>query len=509
MKRKINNEFFTEILLVIGILGYMAAIFAVNLLRFNYRINSDLASDAILGKLIWDSKEIVPDTWYLATEVRLICTPNIAALFYGMTGNMILSEGLACCTMTIMILFSVCYFSKTIEISRRSCLLFCFLSLIIPAGFSSLELLYLFASYYAIHVVILFVTLGIYIDALKNNQIKWIKTVISIAFALVLGIQGFRGILVIYGPLFGMECIRQLYNIYCKKKKKLRVSVWTLSLLVISFIGTCFPLSVGQDMSRNIRKGFKKLIWEVLPDFYKIIGFEEVNIVGKICLIIFCGVSIGILADILWRMYKRKEISLMEWGYLVLCSSPIVTAIIVAFTTVQSSERYYFLIVFIMAYAVLLIWQKINQRIRVLFAIMIAVYATVIGYNVYLPALESEEPPKTDAYEVVKYLMDNDYQLSYSTFDFANMMTVLANGKVRVAAVASTEKMNICKWMSSTQWYPPNVPYEAKTAYIISENRLEEYNLFLKIHENDICMKEKIGNFYIYASDFNFSNLED
>ena len=143
-----------DIILIVGIFAFLIMIFVVNIMFFNYEINADIASDAILGSMIWNSKEIVPDTWYLANEVRIICTPNIAALFFGLTDNMVLSEGLACCVMTIAILLSIVYFSNSLEWDLHYCLLFCFLCLIIPNNFVGLELLYLFASYYAIHVVV-------------------------------------------------------------------------------------------------------------------------------------------------------------------------------------------------------------------------------------------------------------------------------------------------------------------------------------------------------------------
>lgn len=485
-------------------------IISVNILHFNYVINADLASDAILSALIWDSKEIVPSTWYRASETRIICTPNIGSLFYGLTGNMVLAEGLACCFMTALILLSLLYFAYIAEMNPRFCLLFGLICLIMPNSFASLELLYLFASYYAIHVVILFLTLGTYIEFIKKGKTSGIKNIVVILLALVLGMQGTRGILVIYGPLFGMECVRQIYNLYSRKGKiNLKIVVWTLGLMLVSFIGTCFPISIGQDISRNIRKGFPKLFFEVFPDFYSIIGLDQINIVGKICLIIFLLILSVILISILYRMCNRKSVSLAEWGYLVLCSSPVASMLAVSFTTVESSERYYFLIFFIMAYGFVLAFQKLRGGFRVLLGLLASVYAAVIICNVYLPIIKSEIRPQTEMYEVIDYLVEHDYKLSYSTFDYANTMTVMANNEIKVVPVASVEKMNICRWMSSTEWYVPNVPYEAKTAYIISEPNLESFQKFLKKHEKDMLYKEKIGTLYIYTSDLNFSNLEE
>lgn len=510
MKKEIVGKRIIDACLLVGIFVFLGMIFGVNVLHFNYAINADLASDAVLSALIWDSKEIVPSTWYLASETRIICTPNIGALFYGLTGNMVLAEGLACCLMTVLILLSLLYFAHAIEMNPRFCLLFGVTCLIMPNSFAVLELLYLFASYYAIHVVVLFLTLGIYIEYIKREKISGIKYIISIVLALILGLQGTRGILVIYGPLFGMECIRQIYSFYSGNRKiNLRTAVWTLCLLLVSFAGTCFPISIGQDISRNIRNGFPKLLFEVIPDFYSIIGFDKINIVGKICLIIFLLISAGILIRILYCMCYRKSISLSEWGYLVLCSSPVVSVLAVSYTTVESSERYYFLIFFVMAYGCVLAFQKMRGSFKGLLGILVSIYAVVIICNVYVPVIKSDRRPQTEMYDVIDYLIEHDYKLAYSTFDYANTMTVMANNEIKVVPVASVEKMNICRWMSSTEWYVPNVPYEAKTAYIISEPNFESFQVFLKKHEENVFYREKIGNYYIYTSDFNFSNLRE
>ena len=104
-------------IILYGILGilfvtYLFFIFCVNIQHFNYKMNSDIGAEAVLGRLIWDSGEIIPASWISSTETRIIATPQMAALFYGMTGDMNLSLGLACCVMTIGILLAVWTFMK-------------------------------------------------------------------------------------------------------------------------------------------------------------------------------------------------------------------------------------------------------------------------------------------------------------------------------------------------------------------------------------------------------------
>ena len=126
----------------IGLLLFLCLIFATNIFHFNYRMNADLASDAILGKLIWESRQLIPDSWFIARETRIISTPNIAGGLYGILGNMNLSMGMACVVMTLLILVSA-FFCLHKMGYKYDYPIFAFILLMFPANYVLLELLYL------------------------------------------------------------------------------------------------------------------------------------------------------------------------------------------------------------------------------------------------------------------------------------------------------------------------------------------------------------------------------
>lgn len=510
MKRSDRIESIFEVLLVIGLVCFVIAIFITNLFHFNYRMNSDIASEAILGRLIWESGQWIPDTWYASTEVRIIGTVDLSALFYGLCHNMTLSMGIACCVMTVMILLSIFYFLKSLGIKRKYRLLMEFMALMLPAGFVFLEISYLFAGYYAIHIIVLFFTLAVYGNHIKEEGVRLLTLLLCVMLAFILGVQGTRGILVIYGPMFGMEIIRNLYYIYIRRKKKktdLLLTGWSALLLLFSFAGTCLPVSAGQSFSRNIRNGLHKLCTVVVPDMGRVLGFEDANLPGKICLLLLLIASLYVLADILLRMVKKQMIRTEEWLYLILCSSPVVTALIVAFTTVESSARYYFMLLFAIAYGVMLLYIKSGVKVRASVAAVILALAVINFSQVYLPVIRSQEPPASDTKDAAEYLAEQGYTKAYAAFENANAMTVLSGGKVRVAAVNSVSQMDICKWLTSTGWYVPNVPYEETTAYVITEAEMEDFKKLRDEHGNEFRYLTKIGKYYIYSADYNFSNL--
>lgn len=128
--------------------------------------------------------------------------------------------------------------------------------------------------------------------------------------------------------------------------------------------------------------------------------------------------------------------------------------------------------------------------------------------SVYLPIMKSEEPPRNEVYEVGRYLMENQYAVAYANFENANTITVLTDGAVRTAAVSSVAKMDVCKWLSSSDWYVPYVPYESRTAYVITETEKESFEIFYDRHHEEIQFDTQIGKFLIYVSDYNFSCVE-
>ena len=300
-----------------------------------------------------------------------------------------------------------------------------------------------------------------------------------------------------------------------KEKSDILISLWAAALLVVSFLGTFYPRSVGQDLSRNIRNGFHKLFTVVMPDMARAIGFDDSQpVLVRICTLLLFLTTIFWLLQLLYRMCRKEEIKTEEWGGLILLSSPVVSALILAFTTVESTKRYCFLFTYAMAYVTILFYRKIGQDKKLLYGlrsgvgIIIALLAVERLLHIYLPVLKAEEPPQSESYEVVRFLEENDFPISYSTFENANKMTVLSNGKIRVAAVATVEHMDVCKWVSYADWYAPAIPYETRTAYIISESEMENFEKFLAVHEDDLQLETQIGRYYIYSSDYNFSCLE-
>lgn len=214
---------------------------------------------------------------------------------------------------------------------------------------------------------------------------------------------------------------------------------------------------------------------------------------------------------IILKIWKKKDPEALEWIYLVVCASPIMTIFMVSFTTVESTGRYYYTFLIMLSMAVVLLFEQ-NKRYlcSVKFLAWVAVgYLSITNIiNLYVPIMGCEEPPENEYIEVTNYLERNGYSLAYAIFENANTMTVISNGKVKVVSVASVERMDICKWLSSTSWYPPEISRNHITAYIITENQMPEFQHFLTNSDGVVWEADQIGRFHIYISDYNYVNSE-
>lgn len=517
ISRAFEWEKVLEAILSVGIVVVLAAIGCVNIFHFCYSLNADLASDALLARLIWESGEWIPSTWFVAAETRIIDMPNLAALFYGLTGNITVAAGLACTVLSVAIAASCYYFACQCSMSKVHRLAFLLLCFILPNHFTILELFFLWASYYAIHVVYTFLALGTYVRLLKKNDVSrfdfgMMTIILVLSFAL--GMQGMRGILVLGGPLVAVEAVRILERIIHKSEKgkhSVIISIWVLLQVAVGLLGSMFEFSVGQSISRNIRKGIPKFFESVLPDIGKCLGFERAGALAKVVLGLGIVLLVAELFWLLWKILKKAQITAEDWAILFMIASPCMTAVFAAFTTVESSERYYFILLFAIPFVLLKWAAKLIKKCPWISGVTACLTILVLIHNfqtIYMPILKSNDPQGDPRYEVVSFLEENQYDTAYASFESANTMTVLSGGAVQVSPVASVEKMDICKWMSSTEWYVPNVPFEKKTAYIVTEAESGDFEKFLADHSGDVYFAKQIDKYLIYFSDYNFSRID-
>lgn len=510
IKDRIKEINIIDIFLIFLIIALCLLFSYINLFRYKQGLNADIAAEGLLAREIWETKQWIPDTWYTSTENKIISVANWSALFYGVTGSLSAAMGWGCILGMVYFLLCAEYLAKELQFNRTQKLLFLSLCLLLPNNIAEIQMIYTHAGYYVCHLGLFLWTLGWYVQMLKGKEKKWVTGVGIYVMHFLLGGQGVRGILMISGPMLGMEMIRRVYLFWKNgkiDKKDNRITISVLFTIIVGYVGGKLPFSVGYTVSRNIRNAPSKFINQIIPHFLDTIAWNFLSTIEKIamfiCLIgvVYFVVLIGI------KGWKKEEIKYEEWVFLTSVLSVVLTAMALTFTTVESANRYYILIFFSIAFALVILGEKKKIYKWIVMAIVIV---TLIGNStrVYLPIIESGTY-QGDVIRVVEYLEEQGYEQGYTTYEHANHMTVVGDGRVQVAAVNSMETMEVCKWLTSERWYVPNVSYESKTAYIVTDLNLESFQEFYEQHKDEIVFDTKIGIYNIYGADYNYSKLTD
>ena len=88
--------------IVVCILNYSY----LNFTGFARYCNSDVYADSLVAMMMWDQKTLFPDGWLFGNQFYVAATPNLAALFYGLTGSINLGMVLATELMTVLVFLS-------------------------------------------------------------------------------------------------------------------------------------------------------------------------------------------------------------------------------------------------------------------------------------------------------------------------------------------------------------------------------------------------------------------
>lgn len=506
-KENVVNIFLGILIVLLG-----AVFVYINLVQYKLGINADVAAEGLVARAMWESKEWLPKEWYWGNELRIISTPNIAALFYGISKSMCLSMGISCIVAGAFVIGGAYYLCQALDFSVTQKLLLIFLIMMLPNRKMQIELMFIYAGYYAFHVGTYFVTLGIYSRMLQGKRVGKVVLAAALVLHFLIGMQGVRGLLMITGPLMAVEVVRRLYIWWCSKEWKggnNLITGFVLILNILEYLGGKFPKSVGYPLSRNIRKAPQKLFGIVLPDFFDTFDWGSISAIEKIIFAVCICLVVCLAIYVVVKGIGKKGIVQEEWIFLNFFVSVLLTMAALTFTTVESSNRYFLQMYFAMAMCLAMLAGKEKTVIKI--GLFLAVGVLFVGNcrRVYYPELTDKSYKDNAFAQVGEYLIQEGYEYAYADFDRANTITVYSDGKIQVSAVSSFSQMDAFKCLSSRKWYVPNVPKEGKTAYIVSDSRLAEMEEFLAKHPGEIEFKMKIDILNIYGSDYNYSVLKD
>lgn len=445
----------TNILLIL-LLSLTAGLYIfANLFHYTAYMESDVGAEAVYGMVLAGNNCLPPDTWVSSTENRIVSMPNLAAPIYKLCGNMNLSAGIACSLLILLLILCMVRFYAYVGYGSTGILTACLTPFILSAwNIAGLKMFALYACYYSPHIITLFLLMTAYARLLREKRIRIPSTILLAILSWLLGMQGLRGLAMVYLPLCAVEFLRlvtlvliKLHDRNKEKKIPLLIPLWLLALSAINYIAARIYAPFGEDTSSNFRKGIFKLFGTAIPETYELIRANGLATIVAIILLL--------LAVIGWWAIIRQIKSKPE----IIAVSTILLSLILAmlaasFTTLDSTPRYYIMVVFAIAAGCGALASFMDRKLTAILVIFVTLLSVISISHAYAALIANDNTLNSTEYAMVSDLESKGYTHGYATFDYAMMLTTYSNGHLIIAPI-QMDTMEPALWLTDTRWYPP------------------------------------------------------
>ena len=517
----------------IGIFAYL------NMAKYTQHVDSDIAVDAMLAREIWEEKDLTPDNWIASTERLVVGVPALSSLFYGISGSMVFSMGISCVIVGGLLLASIAFTLKRCKISwlgiATALLALCALPInglrndgqMVPFV---MLLWFLFADYYALHSVCLFLCIAfyLYLREYKQPAARRGRIVSTLAWLFLFGLcgglalGGMRCLQVVVLPLVVWEALLLFFE-SGHMRQKIRGRRWLatgfiLSLLAVGILAKLYPTNVDYPMYIQDAGGMADRLTRDVPAAV----LECLGIAGNCTLNSFAALmQLGILAALALAVYGLfflfgrgtegegpRMNSSQRMLIQALGTSFLLTVLIEVVTSAETAHNYFFVVWFVIiaVYAALIThFEKKSPRFARLIAGCVCVFAVCNIFYTYRSCVTVEDNLR-EYEEVIAYMEAEEIDHGYAEFWDASRICIMTDGDITMGHCYHMEDLRMYWWTTSTKWYVPNLPEEMSTAYIV---RAEDKEAFEAQFEDSsiVILGFENEKFAVYISDYNLVSM--
>lgn len=535
MKRRLKDPgVILFIFVCILTINYIGIFTYLNMAKYTQHVDSDIAVDAILAREMWVEKDLTPSNWISSTERLVVGVPMLSSVFYGMTGSMVFSMGLACVIVGILLLAAIAYTLKKCNISRlgiaTALLVLCALPInglrnedqMVP--FVTL-LWFLFADYYALHSICLFLSIAFYIHLIQSAdrngrglsfpQVAIWGFLVFLCAGLALG--GMRCLQVVALPLGVWEIIlifRESNRFTTRLSgKRLTATAFIFSLVLVACLAKLYPTNVDYPMFFQDASNMVTRLTTSIPAAI----LECLGIAGNCTLTSFSALmQMGILAIIALTIYGlvyllgKKERICREQRLLIggLSVSFLLTVFIEVVTTAEVAHNYFFMVWFVIIATIAALvsdFEKTAPLFGRFIVLCICIFAILNIKYTYADCITTTDNLQ-EYEEVIDYMNSQDIEYGYAEFWDASRISIMTDGAITMGHSYQMEELGIYWWTTSTKWYVPNLPEDMKTAYVVKQTDKAGFEAQFE-DPSAVTLGFENQRFAVYISDKNFVRI--
>ena len=462
LKEKKKSDITLSVILTILLLAFLGLVFFVNLSCNPEYYDGDIYNDINYAKEAWKAKSIFPKDWIFGNQTYVVATPVLAALFYGIIGNGFTAMAIASCIMTVLIVLTYDWMTRTLFSYNERIAGFLFLIgfLLLKAHVATsqqgIQAFFTMASYYACYLINAFIVYGCYIRLRKGEfSGKHIAmSVIGIALSFGTGMQSLRQTAVMALPLVACEIL--MIIIYSIRDKKFAISSSTLfsaivfvsniaGLIAMKFIEINQNSIYGttafvKSLKEFLEKGFFNVEYVVLTFGLDSLELRARLVVSTVFLLIILIGFILCVKD----FFKNNCIDQGRFALVMLltlgCVSVFAAGVL---TDVVNRALYYFMIYPLLAVCVSYIIVKYPGKRKAFFSIIAVFVAGMIAFRTVgaVGEIKNGKDENSTAHQIANYMLDNGYDTIYSVFGLSGIMDGAEN-----IIVASGDKIHLVQY---------------------------------------------------------------
>ena len=507
-------------LVILCVCAYLGVFFLINVRGLEEFCNSDVYADMQVAKMMWEQKTLFPDGWTFGNQYYIIATPVLAAIFYGLTGNINIAMILATSVMTVCIFLSLLWLLRAFTNNLLHffvCCLILLASPIAPYGPYSLHsmLFYTQASFYSCYLITMFVVFGDYVRSYKTAKTRIVSLVFSLILCFTTGMQSLRQTVIMVLPIIACELFKMLRRLLGKKKLLEGQNVGSL----IRAISYGLANGLGAILIRRLNVssapiyGEMKLItlnqlseriepiWGALSEITSLNVILQGDARFALVMIVAMFIFISFAATTIWiREIKDEESGLkLCWLLCFVGMIGVIMSTVVLNITLRSI--YLFTWFPFVAFSALMLIEKLPDLLKKGMILLICVTSLAGFMESYLPyANLILFRQNTDASELCQWAEESGYEYIYGEYwGTGPQITVYSDGKIEAGC-----------WHTAKEIFeiePSNTPQniygaeENEKAIYVFTAEDEEAGLLAALEQGVEMEKiNEFGKYYVYTS---------
>ena len=510
-----RSRIFVYGLVICCILAYLGVFALINLHTLDRFCNSDVYADMQVARRMWEQKTLFPDGWIFGNQFYVIATPVLAAVFYGITGNINVAMGLATEVMTVLIFLSLFWMLRSFVSDKLSYLVCCLLLLasgISPDGPYALNVLLFFtqASFYACYLITMFIVFGDYVRAVHSAKTRWFTWLLSLALCFATGMQSLRQTVVMVLPIIACECFLALRRVLQHKKPwdrtNLGSAIRAVSYAVANIAGkmTMDRLDVpndsiyGQMQIIPLREWLDRLV-PVKDAFAEISGLDYMFL-GDAGILFTVSVLFWILlviaAAVMWLGRINRQETDLELCWLLCLVGMIGVILSTVVLNITIRGIYLFTWYPLLGLSAVILLNRLSPKLQMGLITLICALSMGSLYECYVPSAERILfHQDTAASLMCDWAMENGYEYVYGDYwGTAPQIAVCAEGDLEAGSWHTTNNIFIAEKFNTPQDIY-GAEENAKALYVFTDAD-EQYGL--RAAEERGIILEKVAEFGIY-----------